>query len=227
LGQLHKTEVNVVGTRCELEGTDAEERKYRLIYSCGDLMDELRVLDAFLSLFHGLLYFPLAIWNNTSEKDSHIDIKVIVDKDTADVIIPDGNLIPPDIIGKYSSASRGAFIQYLFMMTGDSDISNGYDYATPTTKEISRKLRRDDSFEYNGTPYYSADDYVNKLEMYIAMPRAANMNEFSFQVKKLKANDMKWFDKGILLRPKQNKMKMEYRIKSDNSNGNISGIMTY
>lgn len=72
-----------------------------------------------------MLFFPLAIWNKTTITDSDINVSIIIDDDTAEVIIPDGNLIAKDIVELAGRVYKEHFLEMLLKMPDNSDIIDG------------------------------------------------------------------------------------------------------
>ena len=77
---------------------------------------------------------------------------------------------------------------------------------------------------WDGGTTFDIDDCVNVLSDYIATPIATNVVEFN--IASLQANEIKWLSKVILLRAGSDDIKLKYSIKSDNTDGNISGIIS-
>lgn len=217
------------GMRGEYRGEKSAEEKYHLIHNCIYQFAKLELFEEYLKTFEGMLFFPLAIWNKTATTDLDINISIIVDDDTAEVIIPNKDLIAKDIEGMAGYIYEEHFLEMLLKMPDNSDIVDGSDYETPIPTDIRSSLPLGalvDPFGYSIEPKYNIDDYVDEICQYIACPLETSHNEFDFHNKKLRPNEKNWLGKGILLRPTGNTVKMFYKITSEHSDGYIEGELS-
>ena len=67
------------------------------------------------------------------------------------------------------------------------------------------------------------DDFIEVLSDYIASPSSNNILQFS--IESLQANEMKWLSKVVLIKINSGNVKIKYSIKSDNTDGSVSGIV--
>ena len=78
---------------------------------------------------------------------------------------------------------------------------------------------------WDGGTTFDIDDCVNVLCDYIATPSATNAVEF--KISSLQANETKWLSKVILLKAGSDDIKLKYSIKSDNTDGSITGTIQH
>lgn len=232
LGDLEAPTVTIglPGMGRQYRGDKGAEEKYHLIYDCLYQFGKIELFDEYLKTFEGMLFFPLAIWNKTTTTDSDINISIIIDDDTAEVIIPDADLLAKDLVESAGRVYEEHFLEMLLKMPDNSDIVDGSDYETPTLADIRSNLplgAQVDPFGYMREPEYDMDDYVDEICKYIACPLETSYNEFDFHNRKLRPNEKNWLGKGILLRPTGETVKMFYKITSECSDGYIEGVLSY
>ena len=216
--------------RPKYRGEKGAEKKYHLIYDCLYQFGKIELFEEYLKTFEGMLFFPLAIWNKTTTTDSDINVSIVIDADTAEVIIPDENLIAKDIAELAGHVYKGHFLEMLLKMPDNSDIIDGSDYEAPTSADIRSNLplgAQVNLFGSMGESEYDMDDYVDEMCKYIACPIETSYNEFDFHNRKLRPNEKNWLGKGILLKPTGDTVKMSYKITSEHSDGYIEGVLSY
>ena len=73
-------------------------------------------------------------------------------------------------------------------------------------------------------PEKDAKDYEIELQDYISSTKGSDFYEF--EVSSLRPNEIRWLGKGMLIRPNNGAIQLNYTVHSDHSDGNISGILT-
>ena len=214
------------------EGTKDEENKYNSIMMLENNLHRVRMLDWYATTFDGLFFIPLAIENASKVYDEDVDVYVKINKGVVEVIIPSKELINPDMRGLEGLIYEEDVIKELLMMPESSDISYDTDisYILADSLAESQALVRAQfsGAGINGNPRYNSDDYGREIIKYIAMPKAKNNDiEFEFSIGSLRAKEKKWLGPALLINPLTDKFHIEYSIKSKNSDGDLSGIVTY
>ena len=214
------------------EGTKDEENKYNSIMMLENNLHRVRMLDWYVTTFDGLFFIPLAIENASKVYDEDVDVHVKINKGVVEVIIPSKELINPDMRGLEGLIYEEDVIKELLMMPESSDISYDTDisYTLADSLAESQALVRAQfsGAGINGNPRYNSDDYGREIIKYIAMPKAkSNDIEFEFSIGSLRAKEKKWLGPALLINPLTDKFHIEYSIKSKNSDGDLSGIVTY
>ena len=214
------------------EGTKDEENKYNSIMMLENNLHRVRMLDWYVTTFDGLFFIPLAIENASKVYDEDVDVYVKINKGVVEVIIPSKELINPDMRGLEGLIYEEDVIKELLMMPESSDISYDTDisYTLADSLAESQALVRAQfsGAGINGNPRYNSDDYGREIIKYIAMPKAkSNDIEFEFSIGSLRAKEKKWLGPALLINPLTDKFHIEYSIKSKNSDGDLSGIVTY
>lgn len=209
-------------------GSAIAKKKYDDIKNLILNINDYDMCSAYLHTFDGMLFFPLAIWNNTEVTDIDVNIAIVVDDKTAEVVVPDDNLIDEVVKDLAGDIYESGMIKKLFCMTDTIDIFDGSD---PTfSPVISKQLYANttiDPFGYLNEPSYDIDDYVSEIKKYIANPIKGSRNEFDFHISKLQSNEKNWLGKGVLLKPIGNEIRIRYRIRSDSTKGNLHGELKY
>ena len=208
---------NYLGGGYEFEGTDAEKEKHQDYLMLKRLLTEIVILDLFCKTFEGLSILPLAIKNISPNLDRNINITVTVEGSDFELVAPTKELINQELQGNAGFICDFGFILNVFGMEETPEIKFDelelYDY-------------------YDDNPYinlwdggttFDIDDCVNVLCDYIATPIATNTVEF--KIGSLQANETKWLSKIVLLKTGSNDIKLKYAIKSDNTDGSISGVI--
>lgn len=226
LGDLEVQMVTLPGMGNQYRGSTDAQKKYEFIHDCLYQFSRLQLFEYYIKTFSGMVFFPLAIWNITDITDSDINISVIIDEETAEVVIPDETLINKDIAEIAGLICGEQFLEMLLKMPDTSDIMDGSDLEPeiPTT-QIPMPLIN--PFGYAQEPTYDMDDYVDEIQRYIASPIETSYNEFDFHISKLRPREKNWVGKGILLKPKTDVIIMTYKITSDHSDGNLEGTTKY
>lgn len=214
------------------EGTKDEENKYNSIMMLENNLHRVRMLDWYATTFDGLFFIPLAIENASKVYDEDVDVYVKINKGVVEVIIPSKELINPDMRGLEGLIYEEDVIKELLMMPESSDISYDTDisYTLADSLAESQALVRAQfsGARINGNPRYNSDDYGREIIKYIAMPKAkSNDIEFEFSIGSLRAKEKKWLGPALLINPLTDNFHIEYSIKSKNSDGDLSGIVTY
>lgn len=214
------------------EGTKDEENKYNSIMMLENNLHRVRMLDWYATTFDGLFFIPLAIENASKVYDEDVDVYVKINKGVVEVIIPSKELINPDMRGLEGLIYEEDVIKELLMMPESSDISYDTDisYTLADSLAESQALVRVQfsGAGINGNPRYNSDDYGREIIKYIAMPKAkSNDIEFEFSIGSLRAKEKKWLGPALLINPLTDNFHIEYSIKSKNSDGDLSGIVTY
>lgn len=213
----------------EQKGTDEAKKKYCYVQNCMEQLKNLKLFEEYLKTFNDTLFFPLAIWNKSIITDKDISVSVIIDEDTAEVVMPDEKLIDKNVAEMAGLIYEKQFLKLLLKMPDSSDIVDGSDFEMQNSAELRRQVASNipTPFGYSYRPEYDLDDYVDEIQKYIATPIETSYNEFDFHNKKLRLNEKNWLGKGILPKPKASKVTMTYRITSEHSDGNLGGILEY
>jgi hypothetical protein len=225
LGDLERQSLTIMGMAPSYRGSEVAKEKYFQINKCIGLIGKITLLEAYIETFSYLVAIPLAIWNNTTVTDDDISISICIDGDSADVIEPNENMINPEISEIAGLVYEQHYIEKLFDFPENADIRKEYELQMPNTAEIRAQFARINSnplFGYS-EPTYDIDDYVKEIRKYIAEPINQGGKEFDFYVKKLRPNEKVWLGKYIILKPKQDEIKLSYKITSGNTDGSLAG----
>ncbi|MCK9315219.1 MAG: hypothetical protein M0Q48_03620 [Verrucomicrobia bacterium] len=193
--------------------------KNELIYKLLSNIINLNTLNKYLKTFDGLFLFPFAIKNISDLIDENISVTITVDTDSADVVIPDGNLINPELVEgnhiSYIEDEIGALLE----LPESSDIKSGDQSSYPSIYPLNILNK----YQENN----NREKYIEEIRKYISNPSGENLNEFEFNLNELRAGEKKWLGSSILIRPKGDVVRMSYKILSNKTDGKISGNLIY
>jgi len=206
-----------LGGGFDYDGTEEEKEKYDDYVMLKRLLSEIVILDLFCKPFEGLSIIPLAIKNISPNLDRNVNITVTVEGDDFELIAPTKDLINVELQGNAGFICDFGFVLNAFSME-----------ETPNIKfdELELCDYYDDNPYINlwdGGTRFDIDDCVDVLCDYIATPTTNNIVEF--KISSLQANETKWLSKVILLKAGHGNITVKYSIKSDNTDGTVSGTV--
>lgn len=205
------------------EGTDEEKEKDKAIHLLLETLSNMQLLDFYLQTFDDILLFPLAIENNSSEKDEDIEISVTIEGNCK-IVVPSVNFINPQIREQAIDVYTNGFPKHLLVFQNDSEI----------------KYEDDSYLNYNpDEPFYGSvipnlnlgvgeEEYGKAMEYYIATPE--KNNGYQFAIDSLRSSEKKWVGKIIALRKPTDEeahVKMTYGLLSNNTSGDVEGEIEY
>ncbi len=204
-----------------LSGTDEEKAKEDKLHKLSYKLLLLDVRTQYLNTFNGMCFIPLAIQNNSSTQDSNI--RVVVNVEAGEIVDPDEHLIWEEFEGLQGMLCKDddddnddGVIAELFLLPEDGIIhtEEGEWYPTMPKTPI-----------FNGHGFQQPDkteeDYKSELEEFIAVSNGRGYYEFNIQA--LRPGECRWLSTGMLIKPIGGIVKVNYRIHSDHSSGNLSG----
>lgn len=199
------------------DGTIEEKQKFDDYLLLKRLLTEITILDLFRKSFDNVSIMPLAIQNTSKYLDQNINVTVTVDGDDFEIISPLNMVFDDDLINNVGFICEYGFIEKLFGMKetpelsfDDIDIADYYD-DNPYINLWDNGTMRD------------TDDCIEVFSDYIASPSSNNILQFN--IESLQANEMKWLSKVVLIRINSGNVKLKYSIKSDNTDGSVSGVI--
>lgn len=226
VGNLEMTYPYGIGNSYELNGTEQEKDKYEKIQELHGLLCRLRMMDYYLETFDGLLFLPFAIKNDSKVADQDISINIKINPEQAEIVLPTGNLINSELEGLEGKIYELDMLKTLLMMPESGEIQYDRDISMEA-KYISIPNQGLSIPGVNGVPKYDKDDYVYELSKYIEEPLAGSSAEYVYNIELLRPKEIKWLGGAILLRPMSNHIEISYSVKSNNSDGSLSGTLVY
>lgn len=208
-----------------LNGTDDEKAKYEKLQM---LLYKLTLLDVrtnYIKTFEGMYFIPLAIQNISAMQDENIH--VVVKIEIGEIVEPDEQLIWEEYQGLQGLLCRNdddkndiGVIAELFMLPEDGVIHTEdapYDPAKYMPKTPV----------YNGYGFSQPDktegDYKQELAEFIAS--TGGRGYYEFDIVSLHPSECRWLCYGMLVRPINGEVKLNYQIHSKYSMGDLSGIL--
>lgn len=225
LGELKIKTTLLLGQSSEYLGTDTEKRKHEKIQELDYYFHRIWLLDMYIKTFNGMCLFPLAVQNSSSFADRDISITVVVDNETADVILPSAKLINTELVGFEGFIYEDRILKNLLLMPSNSDIQYDTDISYDISDSISQIRKTPILGLGSSYPEYDSDDYEREIRKYIAEPIEGTTNEFDFYIRSLRPKEKNWLGAAILVKAKTDKVKLSYSIKSQKTDGTISGVL--
>lgn len=135
-----------------------------------------------------------------------------------EIIAPTQQLINSELEHDAGFVCHYGFIPKLFAMKETPDIK--YDDSAKGVNSLNTNSRIN---LWDLQTSYDEMDCKDDLAEYIATPSSNHVVEF--KINSLQANETKWLDKVILIKIHKGKIKISYSIKSDNTDGSVSGTI--
>lgn len=210
-----------------LEGTDLEKEKFELLQQLESIFCKIELRELYLHTYDGLVIVPLAITNCSQKNDKRIAVSIKVLEGTP--VNPTSSLIIPELEGvegiiyEYHLAKENLHLPENNKIKMDSSLMQSV--IEPYIPKIQPPVLN--AFGYVSTPEYDADDYEEELEEFIQETNEGSTNEYSFTIGELRPKETVWLDKVILIKPVNEKIIIEYTIKSTNTTGDLNGTLLY
>lgn len=216
-----KRESILNGAYDEIIGSRQEKDKYRYIDEVESILFKLELTDTLINEMGKCSVFPLVVKNTSNISDKNIKIKVKVPKNVK--LRLDGNLTSKMNSLADIYCSNDEIIENIFKIEADSKV---YKDSNRQVKEIYfPKLSTLDAF---GMSKYSVEDINSKLRGYIEQNVYYDDKQFNvleFEISELFSNEIKALENIILIESLDNGIKLEYEVRSENSDGTINGII--
>ena len=221
-GEL-KHRLQIFGGNEEYIGIDEEKKKYDKLTELFYYLSQLEMRTEYLRTFDGLQYIPLAIQNISLIEDSNI--RIVVHVLNGKIVEPNQNLICEQLEGVQAYLCRDedenlgvGIIDELFGLPEDGNIHvEGIPY-DPSSFRIKTPVLINGSLQYPGK---DEEDYENELQDYIAAP--VGTDYYEFEVECLRPSEVRWLSQGMLVKPDEEGIKIQYQIQSKYSSGDLSG----
>lgn len=223
LGNLKKkVSFHIAGGGTTYDGSESEEEKYDKIIELSVLLNQIVARELFAETFDDYFLFPLAIKNISTTSDTDISVSVILDKASAHAIPPTKNIVNTVLAGIEGLIYEDGIIKEILLMPETSEIK----YETDISYSITDSIDPFKQYGVNGA-HYDADDYEHELSKYIASPNESTEYEYEYYIKSLRPKEICWLGPMIMVKADAKQVKMQYSIKSNKSDGNLSGTLHY
>ena len=221
LGNLKKrVSLHIADSGTTYEGNEQEKKKYDLIHKLDYKITQMQLLEMYSKSFGDYLLFPLAIKNISTVTDEEISISIIVDSGLT--VSPSRRIINPDLQGIEGLIYEEGIIKKYLLMPENAYIK----YGTEISFSLMDGYNPLKHYGVNGARY-DAEDYENELSKYIATAQGPNKNEYEFYIKSLRPKETCWLGPMIMIKNDSKRISIRYSIKSNKSDGNLSGILQY
>lgn len=208
-----------------LNGTDDEKAKYEKLQMLSNNLMLLDIRTNYLRTFEGMYFIPLAIQNISAMQDENIH--VVVKIEIGEIIEPDEQLICEEYQGLQGLLCRNdddkndiGVIAELFMLSED-----GVIHIEDTPYHPAKYMPKIPVYNGYGfsQPDKTEDDYKQELAEFIAS--TGGRGYYEFDMANLRPSECRWLCYGILVRPINGEVKLNYQIHSKYSMGDLSGIL--
>lgn len=208
-----------------LTGLDEEKEKYNKLQELSYNLMLLEVRSNYLRSFEGMCFIPIAIQNISTQQDENI--RVVIGVDTGEIVEPEEQLIWEEYEGLQGLVCRDddnkdnvGVICELFGLNED-----GVIHVEEAPCNPARYLPKAPILTATGfaQPEKTAEDYKLELEEYIASTEGRGYYEFD--ISNLRPNECKWFCCGLLIKPVDNTIAINYQIHSTHSAGDLHGSL--
>lgn len=224
LGNLRSSvsPINILNSAPQIMGSDEEIEKHKKLTRLIFILCQMDIRANYLKTFDGMNFFPLAIQNCSTIQDNNI--RVVVTVKTGEIVEPDEHLIWEEYEGIQGHLCR--------IDDDDSDVGVICELFSLPCDEIIRT--EESAFDINQfTPKLprvfdtgkTEEDYACELKEYIATSNGQGYYEFDIQ--NMRPNECKWLSCGMLIKPIDGKIEINYQIYSAHSAGDISGTLEY
>ena len=224
-GGLKRT-VNLLDRQSSLLGTDEEIAKYEKLESLHYNLSRLSLRTDYIKTYQEMLFIPIAIQNVSLVNDESIHIVINVNKGV--IVEPNEHLIIDEYEGIQGTLCRDddaeddvGIICELFALEEDGNIHIEEEPYDPSS--YNPKIPK-----LNGYGLLTAEkdekDYKEELEEFIASTNGAGYYEFD--ISNLRPNECKWLSRGLLIKPVDNEIEIQYHIHSSHSNGEINSVLS-
>lgn len=221
LGNLkERVSFHIVGVGTIYEGSEEEKDKHDKLYTLLYKIAQMEMTEMYSKTFNNYILFPLAIRNISTITDSEISISVIVEG--ACPVFPSFKIVNSDLQGIEGLIYEVGIIKEFLFMPENATIK----YDSDISYSITDNLNQYKQHGINGA-HYDTEDYERELSKYIATPQGVNNNEYEFYIKSLRPKETCWLGPMIMVSRDSKEVFIRYSIKSNKSDGNLSGVLRY
>lgn len=206
-------------------GTDDEKEKNDKLHMLSYKLQLLDIRENYLKTFDEMYFIPLAIQNVSSMQDTDIDI--LINVEIGEIINPDEHLIWEEYEGLQGLLCRDdedetdvGIICELFSLNED-----GIIHAENIPYDPTKYIPKTPIITLNGLsqPDKTEKEYKQELEDFIES--TCGREYYEFNIESLRPGECKWLCRGMLIKPVDCRVKVSYRLYSQNTSGELSGVL--
>ncbi|MBQ9879919.1 MAG: hypothetical protein IJM45_05745 [Clostridia bacterium] len=226
LGGLQQSSLVISHSSPSLEGTDKEKEKYGLLIELEGKLADIGIRDMFFHMFDDVFIIPLAIKNISTKSDERITVNIKVIQ--GHPIQPTSDFFNQEFSGLEGSVHDDHLIAELLQLPENGDITYDKSYSREPIEPHIPKFHMPmiDGFGYASEPASNAEDYEQELQNYVQELSDGSCDEYRFVIGALRPNEMVWLDRVMLIQPVDGQVMLNYSIKSNNSTGELSGVLS-
>ena len=210
-----------------LEGTDMEKTKYNLIQTLDSELALIDLRQMYIQVFSNVAIIPLAVFNCSAKKDERISISLTVCNGIP--IEPTAKFVSSDCEGLEGCVYDEHLAKEILKLPEDGrikyDTSLSQESALPYIPAFHPPLI--DPFGRTIIPESDAEDYAQELQEYVQGTDGGTGREYSFTIGALRPKEVLWLDRVLLIKPVEGRIIISYKIKSNNTTGDLTGELIY
>ena len=210
-----------------LEGTDMEKTKYNLIQTLDSKLAQIDLRQMYIQVFSNVAIIPLAVFNCSAKKDERISISLTVCNGIP--IEPTAKFVSSDCEGLEGCVYDEHLAKEILKLPEDGrikyDTSLSQESALPYIPAFHPPLI--DPFGRTIIPESDAEDYAQELQEYVQGTDGGTGREYSFTIGALRPKEVLWLDRVLLIKPVEGRIIISYKIKSNNTTGDLTGELIY
>lgn len=196
-------------------GTESEKHKFELLSELQTNIFEFKLLECVCGMFDDFYIFPLVISNESTMLDENIDVTIEYEGFNPLELRDEIGFVEaePGFIYEEELLKRLLYIQ-------DNRIE--YDTDITETKVDIWKKQQVNQFGALGAFKFDRDDYERDIQKYLARP---DCGIAKFYIGNLKPGEKKFLGAALLMKKNLGTIDVKYRIKSDQSDGKLNGLI--
>ena len=218
-GSLSKSVLNlgIAGKEVTYFGTENEKAKHKAYRELFLSLYFLWLRVTFPDTFDDYLFFPIAVQNISHTKDS--DIRIVFSLMKGEAIYPTKDLIAKELENDRGKICSEGLIDELLSMPQIPLIEQEYSPLQAPQPRYHTGLWGMEQDAENEI------DYENKLQEYILIPESKTY--YSTTISSLRAGESRWLCGGLLIKPVDGQVTVDYSIHSTMLPGEMKGTLTY
>lgn len=198
-------------------GTENEKEKYKRYNELYRTLYILWLFEMFPKTFDDYLFFPIALQNISHTKDN--DIRIIFSLTKGEAIYPTKKLIAKVLESDRGRICREGLVDKLFSLPQIPMIEQEYSPLHVPRPRYHMGLWGMEQDAEN------EEDYENKLQQFILSPESKT--HYSTTIASLRAGESRWLCGGLLIKPDDGEVVVDYCIHSALLPSEMKGSLTY
>ena len=218
-GTLSKSvfDMGLAGKQITYYGSEDEKEKHRNYCRLYKSLYQLWLRISFLKTFDSYLFFHIAIQNISQTMDK--DIRIVLSLTKGRAVNPTKELITEELLDYRGRICHEGLADEMFSVQQIPAIDQEFspNQMLQPKPHIGLWGEKEDSED--------EDDYEKNLQQFILVPESET--HYSTSISSLRAKESRWLSGGILVKPEEGEVKIDYCIHSALATGEIKGSLQY